>query len=149
MGVKKTAAAPARSPAVISVAHRSPRSRRPRCLRCRRDARRHGKRTWRCPHRTAHDQDADAPPSTGSTWPLTCLEASLARKTTAPFKSSLLPRRPSGVRAMTASPMSSSKPADIFDGKNPGQIALTLMPYGPHSQARVRVKLMSAAFEVL
>lgn len=84
-----------------------------------------------CPHRTAHDQDADAPPSTGSTWPLTCLEASLARKTTAPFKSSLLPSRRSGVRAMTASPMSSSRPADIFDGKKPGQIALTLMPYGP------------------
>src|SRR5579859_6492381 len=43
----------------------------------------------------------------------------------------------------------SSKPADIFDGKNPGQIALTLMLYLPHSAASARVKLIAAALEVL
>ena len=37
----------------------------------------------------------------------------------------------------------------ILLGKNPGQMALTVMLYLPHSAASVRVKLITAPLEVL
>jgi len=41
----------------------------------------------------------------------------------------------------------SSTPLDILEGKNPGQIAFTRMPCGPHSVARARVRCRAAAFD--
>src|SRR6516225_2288055 len=89
------------------------------------------------------------PPSTARYWPVTWRAAWLARNTTAPLRSSSSPRRWSGVWSITICPTLSSSPADIFEGKKPGQIAFTLMLYLPHSAASARVKLMAAAFDVL
>src|SRR6202000_3207908 len=89
------------------------------------------------------------PPSTAKCWPVMCRDASLARNTTGPLRSSSPPRRCNGVRDTIVSSSLSSSPADIFDGKKPGQIALTLMLYLPHSAASARVKLIAAAFDVL
>src|ERR1035437_5948832 len=77
------------------------------------------------------DQTALTPPSTARHCPVMWRDASLARNTTAPFKSSSPPMRCNGVLAITTSAIFSSKPADICDGKNPGQMALTLMLYLP------------------
>ena len=75
---------------------------------------------------------------------MTWREASEARKTTAPLRSSSPPSRPSGVIATTASPITSSRPWVIFDGKKPGQMAFTLMSYRPHSAASARVRFTAA-----
>src|SRR5271154_2147480 len=90
-----------------------------------------------------------APPSTARYWPVIWRDASLARNTTEPFRSSSPPSRGSGECATIDSPIEASRPADIFDGKKPGQIALTLILWRPHSEANARVKLIAAAFEVL
>src|ERR671927_324956 len=80
-------------------------------------------------------QTALMPPSTARHCPVIWRDASEARKTTAPFKSSSPPMRCSGALAITASATFSSRPADIFEGKKPGQMAFTLMLYLPHSEA--------------
>ena len=79
-----------------------------------------------------------------------CLPASLAYSSVMPFRSSSSPRRRSGALAISLStPRFSSVPRVILLGKKPGQMALTVMPYLPHSQASARVKLTTAPFEVL
>ncbi|MCY1517019.1 hypothetical protein D9M68_516820 [compost metagenome] len=50
---------------------------------------------------------------------------------------------------MCSSPRVLIRPAAIFVMKKPGQIALTLMLYLPHSAASVLVKPITAVFEVL
>src|SRR6185369_10944362 len=93
--------------------------------------------------------DELCPPSTAMHCPVICRAAFDARKTATPFRSSSPPRRRSGVPLMTRSPMRSRMPFAIFVGKKPGQIAFTLMPCGPHSEARARVKFTAAPLDVL
>src|SRR5216683_7271672 len=90
-----------------------------------------------------------APPSTAMYCPVMCREASEARKAMVPFRSSSPPSRPRGVAAITDFSIFSSRPRDILEGKKPGQMAFTLMPYLPHSEASARVKLSRAALLVL
>src|SRR6185295_17774965 len=98
---------------------------------------------------SGHGGQSDAPPSMAMDCPVTCREASEAKNTAMPFRSSSPPRRPRGVCAITCSPITSSSPLDIFEGKNPGQRALTRMLYLPHSAASARVKCRTAALLVL
>src|SRR6267142_1566332 len=56
-----------------------------------------------------------APPSTAMYCPVTCREASEARKAMVPFRSSSPPSRPSGVAATTDFSIFSSKPRDILE----------------------------------
>ena len=91
----------------------------------------------------------DDPPSTAMYCPVTWRDASEAKYRAMPFRSSSPPRRPSGVWAITSSPITSSSPRDIFEGKKPGQSALTLISYFPHSAARARVKWSTAALLVV
>src|SRR5205814_10264988 len=91
----------------------------------------------------------DDPPSMARYCPVTCREASEARKTMAPFRSSSPPSRWSGVRATTTFSIFSRSPFDIFDGKKPGQRTFTLIPKRPHSAASARVKWIAAALLVL
>src|SRR3954469_2428939 len=90
-----------------------------------------------------------APPSTAMAWPVIWREASDASSTARPFKSSSLPSRLVGVQSRISSPVVPSVARVILDGKNPGQIAFTLMPWLPHSAARARVKLTSPPFVAL
>src|SRR5712691_3676478 len=90
-----------------------------------------------------------APPSTAMYWPVTWRDASEARNTIAPFRSSSPPIRWSGVAAMTDCTTFSNNPCDIFEGKKPGQTAFTLMLYLPHSDASARVKLTTEPLLVL
>ena len=50
---------------------------------------------------------------------------------------------------MRSAPLRSIVPRVILDGNMPGAMALTVMPYFPHSLARARVKLMTAPLLVL
>src|SRR5262249_24489079 len=91
----------------------------------------------------------DAPPSIAIDCPVTCRDASEAKYTAIAFRSSSPPRRPSGVCAITSSPITCRIPRDIFEGKNPGQRAFTLISYFPHSAASARVKWSTAALLVV
>src|SRR5436305_8696224 len=77
-----------------------------------------------------------APPSTAIAWPVMCRDASEARSTARPFRSSSLPRRLVGVQSRISSPVVPSVAWVMFDGKKPGQIALTVMPWLPHTEVR-------------
>src|SRR5262245_54209240 len=90
-----------------------------------------------------------APPSTAIAWPVMCRDASEARRTTSPFRSSSLPRRLVGVQSRISSPLLSSVARVIFEGKKPGQIAFTVIPYSPHSAASARVKFTRPPLVVL
>src|SRR4051812_4968883 len=90
-----------------------------------------------------------APPSTAIAWPVMCREASEARSTASPFRSSSLPRRLVGVQSRISSPVVPSVAWVIFDGKNPGQMAFTVMPNWPHSAASARVKFTRPPLVVL
>src|SRR2546421_10783227 len=81
-----------------------------------------------------------APPSTAMAWPVMCRDASDAKSTARPFRSSSLPRRLVGVQSRINSPVVPSVALVIFDGKKPGQMAFTVMPCCPHSAASARVK---------
>ena len=96
-------------------------------------ARRDGRPDWQ----GAASLDRRAAAVDASAWPVTWRDASDARNTTLPFRSSSPPNRPSGVSASTSRSMRSSVTLVIFDGKKPGQIALTLMLCSPHSAASV------------
>src|SRR5512140_2462211 len=90
------------------------------------------------------------PPSTASHWPVMCLPASEANNSVTPFRSSSSPRRCSGAcAARLASPSCFSVYSVILLGKKPGQIALTVMLYLPHSHPSARVKLTTAPLDVL
>src|SRR5665647_1818767 len=90
------------------------------------------------------------PPSTASHWPVMCLPAADAYNTHKPLRSSSSPRRLRGApEANFSSPTALSVPMVILLGKKPGQMALTVMLYLPHSTASARVKLMTAPLEVL
>src|SRR6266851_305114 len=91
----------------------------------------------------------EEPPSTTMYCPVMCRDASEARSAIVPFRSSGPPNRRSGVAATILSSIFSSNPRVIFEGKNPGQMAFTLMLYWPHSAANARVKLIAAALLVL
>src|SRR5262245_53500520 len=80
------------------------------------------------------------PPSTAIACPVMCRPASEASSTARPFRSSSLPRRRFGVRSTIAADILSNVARVIFDGKNPGQIAFTVMPCTPHSAASWRVR---------
>src|SRR6185436_103801 len=80
-----------------------------------------------------------APPSTAIAWPVMWRDASDASSTARPFRSSLLPKRRFGVISRMESDILSSVALVIFDGKNPGQMAFTVMPCTPHSAASWRV----------
>src|SRR5207245_8072452 len=90
-----------------------------------------------------------APPSTAIACPVMWREASEASSTTTPFRSSSFPRRLVGVQSRISSPVVPSVAWVIFEGKNPGQMALTVMPCCPHSAARARVKFTRPPFVVL
>src|SRR6185503_15181747 len=90
-----------------------------------------------------------APPSTAIAWPVMWREASEASSTTRPFRSSSLPRRLLGVQSRISSPVASSVARVIREGKNPGQMAFTVMPCSPHSAARARVKFTRPPLVVL
>src|SRR5205807_2960745 len=90
-----------------------------------------------------------APPSTAIACPVMWREASEASSTTSPFRSSSLPRRLVGVPSRISSPVVPSVAWVIFEGKKPGQMALTVMPCCPHSAARARVKFTRPPFVVL
>src|SRR3954468_2156400 len=98
-------------------------------------------------HRSAHM--IVAPPSTAIAWPVMCRDASEASSTTRPFRSSSLPRRLFGVTSSTSLPSVSSVAFVIFEGKNPGQIAFTVMPCSPHSAASWRVRPTSPCLVAL
>ena len=102
--------------------------------RCRRAPRRCGIRCRRRRSFPGEPQAIEAPPSTQMNCPVTWRDAAEAKYTAAPLRSVSLPSRPRGVCAITEASIFSSKPRDIFDGKKPGHIALTRMPYGPHGQ---------------
>src|SRR5882672_4236496 len=87
-----------------------------------------------------------APPSTAIACPVMWREASEASSTTSPFRSSLFPRRLVGVQSRISSPVVPSVAWVIFEGKKPGQMALTVMPCCPHSAARARVKFTRPHF---
>ena len=78
-----------------------------------------------------------------------CCAASEANSAAMPFRSSSPPRRRSGASAITRSAIFSSVAWVIFDGKKPGQIALTVMPNWPHSPASARVKFTTPPLVVL
>src|SRR5256885_1008477 len=90
-----------------------------------------------------------APPSTAIACPVMWREASEASSTTSPFRSSSFPRRLVGVQSRISSPVVPSVAWVIFEGKKPGQMALTVMPCCPHSAARARVKFTRPPFVVL
>src|SRR5256885_5805732 len=90
-----------------------------------------------------------APRSTAIAWPVMCRDASEASSTARPFRSSSLPRRLVGVQSRISSPVVPSVALVILEGKNPGQIALTVMPNWPHSAASARVKLTRPPLVVL
>src|SRR6267142_746532 len=90
-----------------------------------------------------------APPSTAIACPVMWREASEASSTTSPFRSSSFPSRRVGVQSRISSPVVSIVARVIFEGKKPGQMALTVMPCCPHSAARARVKFTRPPFVVL
>src|SRR4051812_4987604 len=69
-----------------------------------------------------------APPSTAMAWPVMWREPSEARSTARPFRSSSLPSRLVGVQSRISSPVVPSVAFVMRDGKNPGQMAFTVMP---------------------
>src|SRR6185369_144582 len=90
------------------------------------------------------------PPSTASHCPVMCLPASEANSSVTPFRSSSSPRRCNGACAASCSfPSRCSVNSVILLGKKPGQMALTVMLYLPHSQPKARVKLITAPLDVL
>src|SRR3989441_3832289 len=90
-----------------------------------------------------------APPSTAIACPVMWREASEASSTTSPFRSSSFPRRLVGVQSRISSPVVSIVAWVIFEGKKPGQMALTVMPCWPHSAASARGKFTRPPFVVL
>src|SRR2546426_786018 len=98
---------------------------------------------------SAHGDVDHAPASTAIACPVMWREASEASSTTSPFRSSSLPRRLVGVQSRISSPVVPSVAWVIFEGKKPGQMALTVMPCCPHSAARARVKFTRPPFVVL
>src|SRR6059058_4357063 len=68
-----------------------------------------------------------APPSTAIACPVIWREASEASSTTSPFRSSSFPRRLVGVQSRISSPVVPSVAWVIFEGKKPGQMALTVI----------------------
>src|SRR3954470_17224576 len=81
-----------------------------------------------------------APPSTAIACPVMWREASEASSTTRPFRSSSLPTRPVGVVSRMSCMSLPSVALVILEGKNPGQMAFTVMPCAPHSAASWRVR---------
>jgi len=77
-----------------------------------------------------------------------CREASEARSTTRPFRSSSLPSRLVGVQSRISSPVVPSVARVIFEGKNPGQMAFTLTLWRAHSSAMQRVMWATAALDM-
>src|SRR4051812_15748655 len=82
-------------------------------------------------------QSAAQPPSTTSAEPVIKAEASEARNTTAPIRSSTWPTLPSLIRLSTALRNASFASMGRASGvsMNVGQIVLIRMPYGPRSTA--------------
>jgi hypothetical protein len=83
------------------------------------------------------------PPSTWRLMPVTYAEASDARKTRGPTRSLASAIRRNGILSHSFRMNSSSWPPST----PPGEIAFTLMPYGPQNAARYFVRLRTAAFE--
>src|SRR6266850_6802692 len=70
--------------------------------------------------------------------------ASEARKTAAPTSSSGRPKRPSGMRRASSAMHGSAKNGALLSvWKNPGAIALAVMPVPPSSTARARISASS------
>src|SRR4029079_31581 len=86
---------------------------------------------------------ADQPPSTTRFAPVTYVDPSEARNTTAPTASETSIRRPSGERAANASTNGAGCPLSIPCGVS----VLTRTPLRPQYVARERVRLTRADFE--
>ncbi len=80
---------------------------------------------------------------------MTNAEASEAKNTAAPFRSSAPPNRPRGIFSSNAPPCFASTAFDISLGNQPGASALTRMPREPHFEARSRVKVIRPPLLVL
>ena len=88
-----------------------------------------------------------APPSTTIVWPVMYPEAAEARNTATPFNSPARPTRRMGIRASTSGPMRSRTFSVRREGKKPGAIAFTRMPWRAHFAASSRVIASIPPFE--
>ena len=90
-----------------------------------------------------HPAAAREPPSQWIVVPVTQAESPVARKTAHPAVSSGTPKRPNGIHWATRSWCSGAIHSDgriCFVSVVSGAIALTRIPDGPSSRARLRVK---------
>jgi hypothetical protein len=87
-----------------------------------------------------------SPPSTASTWPVMNAASSLARKATALAISSVVPKRPSGVRDVISAWSAAGRSCVSSVRTNPGATALQVMPREASSRAVAFVSPIRPAF---
>src|SRR5262249_5675044 len=93
-------------------------------------------------HQFVQGQTADQPPSTTMAWPVTKLEASLARNRSAPSSSFSTPIRPMGLSSLCCCSQAGllTFTSVISVGNQLGARALTRTPFRAQATARLRVR---------